>query len=298
MINSKELQNPIIFIGTGRSGTTILSEVIMRHPDLAYPSHYQEKFVKNSYVNLIRNIFENKFWTVYGQKRQLNKVNFLNKFAFRPSEGYKMWNYLTGEGLDFSRDFLIDKCASKERQQFIRNYFYKMIKYQNKKRLIFKVTGPTRISYLMSIFPDAYFVNIKRAKIPTISSFLKIDFWKSRGYDKIWWTGAYTKDEKQWAKDNTGNPILLTAFQIKKMVEISKYELEKYNPKYIEVNYEDFVGDKKKEVIKILKFLNLESNSSNCLSYLDNINIYKQNKTDDEYFNKKEIEDINNIFIQ
>lgn len=297
MADFKELQNPIIFIGTGRSGTTIISEIIMRHPDLAHPSHYQEKFVKYSFVNLFRNIFENKFWKIYGQKKQLNKVGFLNKLAFRPSEGYRMWNYLTGENIDFGRDFLIDKRVSKVRQQFIRKYFYKMVKYQNKKRLILKITGPSRISYLTSIFPDAYFVNIKRKSIPTISSFLKVAFWKSRGYDKFWWTGAYSEKEKLWAKENKDNPELLTAYQIKKIKEVTEIELEKVNPKCIEIEYEDFVSNKKKEVLKILKFLNLEGSAGNCLSYLEHINIYQQNKSDDEYFEKEKLRGINKIFM-
>jgi len=81
-----KIEKPIIFIGTGRSGTTVISEIIMRHRDIAFPSGYQRIFPKNPKINLLRNIYDNPFWRIYGQKKQLNKVSLINKFIFRQSK--------------------------------------------------------------------------------------------------------------------------------------------------------------------------------------------------------------------
>jgi len=62
------IEKPIIFIGSGKSGSTIISEIIMRHKDLAFPSNYQKMFFKNPKINIIRNFFDNKLWKIYGQK--------------------------------------------------------------------------------------------------------------------------------------------------------------------------------------------------------------------------------------
>jgi len=169
-----------------------------------------------------------------------------------------MWNFLTGPKTDFGRDFLLDKKADENRIHFIRNYFDKMVKYQNKVRLSFKLTGPARMSYLLSIFPDAVFVIVNRRIVPTISSFLKVDFWQDRGINKLWWIGAYTESEKKWAEENRNKASSLTAFQIKKVKQITMSECKKYKPKYIEVKYEDFVKNPHSEVLRILSFLNLE----------------------------------------
>jgi len=289
-----KIKKPIIFIGTGRSGTTIISEIIMRHRDLAFPSNYQEIFFMNPKINLLRNFFDNKFWKIYGQKKQLNKVSIINKYIFKPAEAYKMWDYLTGNDIDFSRGFLLNKKETKERVSFINNYFQKMIKYQNKKRLVFKITGPSRMEYLLSIFPDAYFIILKRKLVPTINSFLKVNFWKSRGLTKLWWTGAYSEQEENWANDNKVNPELLTAFQVKKLHEITKLECKKCNPNYIEINYEDFVKKPQEEIIRILDFVNLEVDVA-CLNYLKENKIYSRNKPDSEYFSEEELEKIDNI---
>ena len=66
-----------------------------------------------------------------------------------------MWNYLTGNDIDFSRNFLLNTDVPRERVHFIRNYFIKLMKYQGKNRFGFKITGPSRIRFLKQIFPDA-----------------------------------------------------------------------------------------------------------------------------------------------
>ncbi len=289
----KELRNPIIFIGSGRSGTTIISEIIMRHPDLAYPHNYLDKYYKYPNVNIIRSIFDNNFWQLMGKKRQLNKVSLFNDYYFRPSEGYKMWNYLVGDRIDFSRDFLLDSYIEEERVKFIRKYFYKMVKYQNRKRLVFKITGPSRISFLIKIFPNAIFINLKRNKIPTISSFLNVEFWKTRGMNKLWWTGAYSNEEKEWARINSGKAGLLTAFQLKKLDDITEIELNRYKPKYMEVNYEDFVVNPENEINRIINISSL--NFFEFDKYLKGIKIYNRNKKDSDYFSSRELQDIYRI---
>src|SRR6266487_866068 len=103
----ERISKPIIIIGSGRSGTTIISEIVFRHESLAWPSNYQEKFPSPPEINFLRNFFDNKFWCLHGQKPQLNKVSTFNKFLFKPAEAYNFWEYLTGPRIDFSRGFLI-----------------------------------------------------------------------------------------------------------------------------------------------------------------------------------------------
>jgi len=288
------IEKPIIFIGTGRSGTTVISEIIMRHRELAFPSNYQQVFFMIPEINLMRNIFDNKLWRMHGQKKQLNKVNILNRYIFKQDEAYKMWEYITGKNIDFSRGFLVNKKGTKKIINYIHSYFQKMIKYQNRARLTFKITGPSRMEYLLSIFPDAYFIILKRKPIPTISSFLKVNFWKSRGLKQLWWSGVYSDKEKKWVNEYKGDPLWLTTFQIKKIYEITELECKKCNPNYIEVNYEDFVKKPKEEILRILDFVNLDVDNA-CLKYLKDNEIYNRNKPDSEYFNKGELEKINHV---
>src|SRR5690606_31171260 len=98
------------------------------------------------------------------------------------------------------------------------------------------------------IFPDAHFVHLHRREIPVISSFLKVGFWKNRGSKQLWWRGAYTDEEIEWAEAYKDNAVMLTAFQIKKLKKLTEQEYQKHKPSFMEVSYEDFVVDPKKEL--------------------------------------------------
>ena len=287
----KALQRPIVFIGNPRSGTSIISEIIMRHRDLGFPSQYQNTYPDKPYVNYIRRIFDNPLWRIHGQKNQLNKVSPINGYIFMPVEGYPMWEHITDPEENFSRDFFMDKRPSASSTRSMRKFFAGMVRKQGKKRLAFKITGPSRIEYLSHLFPGAQFVRIHRNPVPTVSSLMKIGFWDSRGKYQLWWTGAYSEEEKAWAKANTDNPIALTAFQIKKITEVSDYEVQKINPDILDIHYEDFVKDPESIIRNILSFCDLSTDKA-CLDYLVKNKIFNQNKKDADYFDPESLETI------
>ena len=290
-----KIRKPIILLGTGRSGTSIVTDIIMRHKDLAFPSIYNDVFYKYPIINILRNVFDNPFWRVFGEKNQLNRVSILNNYIFRHSEPYHMWDYLTGEETDFSRNYLLNQTPDKNTINKIHEYFNKMLIYQNKKRLAFKLTGAPKIGYLKTIFPDARFIIFKRNFIPTLSSFLKVDFWKDKGYKQIWVKGAYRKNEIELANELKNSPLLLTALQLKKMNEVFDFEIQKHNPFKLIINYENFVDSPSLIIKKILSFLGLSEDMA-CFQFLNQKKIINRNKEDIEYFDKDELSSIKEIF--
>jgi len=288
------IKNPIFFIGAPRSGTTIISEIIFQHPDLAWPSHYQDKFPKQTNVNYIRRLTDNKCWRVAGNKEQLYDTSLLNKYSFKPSEAYQMWEYITGKEIDFSRGFLLDEKATENQKQFLRNYFTNLVKKQGRKRFAAKITGPPRIGYLLSIFPDAVFVLIRRKYVPTISSLLKVGFWKNLGKNRFWWTGPYNEMELEWAKQHENEASLLSAYQLKKINWAENLEIEKYHPNILEVHYEDFVTNPDNYISSILKHCDL-FHDKYIDQFLEKNPVVSRNKSDDEYFDKVTFEKINQV---
>jgi hypothetical protein len=288
------LKSPIIIFGTGRSGTTIISEVVFQHKDLAWPSNYQNKFPKIPEINYLRRLFDNKLWRLIGRKKQLYGSALYEKVLFKPGECYAMWRYLAGESVDFSRGFLLSEKAEPERKEFIRQYFAKLVEAQGKTRLAFKFTGPPRMGYLLSIFPDAVFIHIKREPIPTISSLLKIDFWRARGRKQLWWTGPYSSKEKKWAEENRDKPELMTAFQLKKIYWADQVEISKYKPTIMSVNYEDFTAEPEQYTRRMLEFCGLPYDKK-IYEYLDANPIVDRNKPDENYFDENLLKQIYEI---
>jgi hypothetical protein len=254
--NEHLLEKPIIIFGTGRSGTTVISDIIFHHEDLAWHSNYQELFPTFAGINYLRRLFDNGLWHLVGMNTQNNK-SFINQLYFRPIERYDFWEAVTGPRIDFSRNFLLNERATEEERRHIRTFFVKMVKYQDRERLAFKITGPSRMEYLQSIFPDAIFVQITRDPVATVRSWLEVQ-WSNQITDQLWWEGAYSEEELARAKEVSKDQALFAAFQYKKLMEATTYEIEKLNAKVYTACYEDFVKDPKHFIAKLMDHLQLK----------------------------------------
>ncbi|MBV9963019.1 MAG: sulfotransferase [Parafilimonas sp.] len=254
--NENLLEKPIIIFGSGRSGTTVISEIIFQHEDLAWHSNYQELFPKFAGINHMRRLFDNKFWRIIGMNTQNNR-SFSNYMLFRPIERYDFWEAVTGERIDFSRSFLLNEKATAEEREHIRTFFAKIVKFQKRKRLAIKITGPARMEYLMSIFPDAQFVLINREPVSIIRSWMEI-YWNEQITNQLWWQGAYTEDELKKAKELSSNKFLFAAFQYKKLMETTQQEIDKMHPDIYTASYEDFVKNPKAFINDMMQFLHLQ----------------------------------------
>ena len=150
------------------------------------------------------------------------------------------------------------------------------------------------MDFLSSIFPDARFVRIMRSPVPTVSSLLKISFWEDQDHSGLWWKGPYTNQEMEWVEEHKQDPVALTAFQIKKISDITDEEIKRVKPSLIEVQYADFVKDPENTIRQILEFVQLDEDKA-CFDYLKKNKIYNQNKKDEDYFTAKDLSTIREI---
>ena len=139
-----------------------------------------------------------------------------------------------------------------------------------------KFTGPARLQYLTSIFPDAIIINVLRAPVPTVRSWLEVGFWQRMGIDKLWWTGAYTPEEIAYAETIKNQPAIITAMQYRKLMETTEQEINKLGLNVYESRYEDFVKDPKTFINNMMQFMQLPP-SKYVDAYLENISVSNRN---------------------
>jgi len=189
-----QVYKPIFIIGVPRSGTTIIFEAFSVHEDLAWFSNMLGRFPDIPEISILNRLsFTN---VLRGNKRQNKAHSRLRNIFPYPTECYPAWKSYCGD--KFLYDYLIDQAASEnEKKRTVRNIL-KVIRYHGKKRFAAKITGPSRMNYISSIFPDAKFIHIVRDARAVVNSLMNVDFWtESDKLNKPWWENGLTADDME-----------------------------------------------------------------------------------------------------
>lgn len=240
-----EIRSPVFLIGMPRSGTSVLSESISLHEDLGWLSNYLNWFPSNPYLAILHRFTGIPIigWYLRGTKKQKNGLlPSIRRLLPYSAEAFPVWSMLCGR--KFLRDYLIGKKSSEQEREKTIAYIKTVLTCHGKKRFFAKFTGPPRIFYLRSVFPDACFVNVIRDPRAVVSSLMNVSFWRDGGgLEEPWWRNGFPEEYiKKW-ETHGKSPVALVALQWKRIVELTWQEKRLLpSDKYIEIKYEDFVS--------------------------------------------------------
>lgn len=250
------LDRPVFFIGAPRSGTTVTYEAFAQHRALGWLSNYSAMMPTFPLLNLLRRVFENRFYRIVGHKKQYGKTLPGNRFLPQTSECYEFWDHYSG--IDFSRDYLLGHKASEAQANRLRKVLANIVHYQARARLSAKLTGPPRIGYLNSVFPDGLFVHVVRDGRAVVQSLMNVGFWKAKGgFDGPFWKGGLTEEDLAYWKAHQ-DPRILAALQWRRIIDITDEESRQIAPeRLMTVRYEDFISDPHALTRRVFQFCGL-----------------------------------------
>jgi omega-hydroxy-beta-dihydromenaquinone-9 sulfotransferase len=255
-VEEPELRKPIFVIGVPRSGTTAFFEDFSRNLELAWMSNYSRMFPRLHAVNLLLNILDHDSLRMRGRKDQYGTKSLFNKVLPRPDEAYQFWNRYAHP--EFSVNYLLNTRATPSQIESTRRAVRSLVRYQGKSRFSAKITGPSRIGFLSTIFPDAVFIHIVRDGLAVTHSLLNIHFWqKNGGLESPWWQGGLSENYvNQWKK--TKDPAILAALQWKQIIEHAREEATKLrSSQYVEIRYEDYMNSRETLLSALFQKLDL-----------------------------------------
>ena len=289
------LKDPIFFIGFPRSGTTIIFETFVRNPEFGWLANYAEMWPRTIPANLLCRILDNRLIRLRGHKKQYGRVLLGNRFLPQPVEAYAFWDYFTG--INFSHDYLLGKSADAAACSRVRNALQRTMCYQGKCRFATKLTGPGRIHYLLSIFPDARFVHVVRDGRAAVESLMRVEFWREKGgLDAPFWANGLHADAlNDWEKSGR-DPVVLAAHQWKKIIETTRDEATaSASGCHIEVRYEDFVTASDAVINKLSEWDGLEQKASIVNTDIVKTGLSNMNRKYLDVFNHRQIATLNRI---
>jgi hypothetical protein len=245
----KKLEKPIIIVGTGRCGSTMLHRLLARHEHLGWLCTFNEVFPAQTWLSVFSNLYRVQ---VIGQ-------NLKNKPYFpKPFEAYKFWeHYLPG----FSRR---DKPQTAQdvpsgAVQPVRRAVEGVLRSQNRPRLLVKVTGWSRIAYFNKIFPDAVFIFINREHRSVVSSWVQAGWLDvtSPPDSPSWQWGPAPERYLQLWKELGAAPILSAAVKIKMDLDDIRLNIAQFPGRCLEIQYEDLITAPRETLHELFTFSEL-----------------------------------------
>jgi hypothetical protein len=260
-VSADRIERPIFLVGMGRSGSTMIFEVLAAHPDLGWFSNYCDVFSAWPGMALVSRLCDLSPVFRKAVTPSDQAAPWIDRFRVGPSEAYRLWQEMCGE--KFRYDYLLGVRATTEERARTRRAVRQVLRWQGKPRFAAKITGPPRMEYLSSIFPDAIFVHIVRDGRAVVHSLLNVDFWKDRGrLHEPAWGGGFPEPYRQRWEDLGRSPLVLAALQWRAVVEAARLEAEKLLPgQYHELRYEDFLGDPRQALQELCRTCDLRPSS-------------------------------------
>ncbi len=245
-MNKMEIKKPIIIIGTGRSGSTIFHKVF---------SHYNKLSWLTSFANNSPGSFKKHNLLLNSLDLPLLGPFLMRKYT--ADEGYKFWDHYSKGFSTPCRDLTEEDLSITSKKKTISGMSQLLTHSRN--RLLLKITGWPRITFLKSLFPDAKIIHVIRDGRAVTNSLINVRFWWGwRGPSNWRWGELSEEYNTEWIKYNKSF-IALAAIEwkiIMDALEVGKKDLTQNN--FLEIRYENLCENPLEEYKKVFEFSELE----------------------------------------
>ncbi|MCI0399036.1 MAG: sulfotransferase [Chloroflexi bacterium] len=245
-----KIEKPIIIVGTGRCGSTMMHRLLARHEDVGWLSTFNEVLPTFAWLSVFSNLYRLPWLG-----RKIKHLPFFPK----PFEAYRFWeHYLPG----FSRRDrpLTAEDVPAEGIAPVRRAVEQLLKFQNKDHFLIKVTGWSRMAYFDRIFSDALFVFLKREHRSVVSSWVQAGWLDvTSGLDEgSWQWGEVPADYRQLWEELGRGPLLSAAVKIQMDLDDIERNVTQFPERSYELQYEELIMQPEQTLRPLLAFCGLD----------------------------------------
>ena len=240
---------PVIIVGTGRCGSTLLHRLLALHDELGWLSPLNEVLPTQTWLSAFSNAYRLPL------PDRLREVKAFPK----PFEAYRFWeHYLPG----FARRDRPQTAADVPDAAIgpVRRATSRTLRYQRRARLLVKVTGWSRIAYFDRIYPDAVFVSLRRDPRSVVSSWVKAGWLDvtASPESQAWQWGAVPPTYLAVWRELGGGPLLSVALKIRLDLDDIAGNVALLPDRCHELSYEELIRDPRPSLLAICDFAGLD----------------------------------------
>jgi Sulfotransferase family len=236
-------------LGTGRCGSSLVHEILARHPDVGFVSNVDDRLAAFDLRGRGNRSIYRRVPTALTEKGRLR---------FAPSEGYRILGRRVSPALvDPVRDLVGDDATPWLAARF-RRFFEDRADAQGAPIFLHKFTGWPRARFIHRVIPEARFVHVVRDGRAVANSLLQMPWWRGYRGPEAWGLGPLPDPyRREWASAGRSFAVLAG---IEWKILIDAFEQTKAAVpagQWLDVRYEDLVTDPGGSVDAILRFLGL-----------------------------------------
>jgi hypothetical protein len=235
-------------LGTGRCGSTLLHELVARHPDVGFVTNIDDR-VGTSAAGRVQASLYRRLPAAATQK---------GRARLAPSEAYRALDREVSPVIaESARDLEAADAVPWLAERF-RRFFAERAASFGAPLFLHKFTGWPRARFIDRVLPETRYVHVLRDGRAVAASWLQTDWWRGHLGPSGWHFGplpdAY---EKEW--DASGRSfVLLAGLAWKLLIDaFDDARREIGDERWLELRYEDLLADPRGRTADVLAFLDL-----------------------------------------
>jgi hypothetical protein len=245
---------PILLLGPGRGGTTLLYKILSLHKDAAFVSNFDTHASATLLARpalqlsrMSRNLRRRAWFSPEGQA-YLRSRSMLKRLVPAPVEGEELYS-----SCGITLDEYLD-AGERKTHQALRNTFAGVQKRHRGSVVLLKRTANNRrIPLLHAAFPECRTIVLWRDGRAVTASLLEVHWWLDH---RVWWAGGKTPREMNLSRQGS---IEAAATNWVKEVEAIETGLARADARPVmQVRYEEVLARPEKTIAPLLEFIGLK----------------------------------------
>jgi len=236
-------------LGTGRCGSTLVHDLVARHPDVGFVSNVDDRAGR---------AVAGGRWNgaIYGWVPPSRTVK--GRLRFAPSEGYRILGKQVSPALVAPCRDLVAADATPWLAGRLEAFFAGTASAQGRPVLVHKFTGWPRAGLLDAALPRPRFVHVVRDGRAVANSLVQMPWWDGYRGPSAWsWGPLPSRYEVEWEASGRSFPVL-AGLEWKILIDaFDRARQAIADDRWLEVRYEDVLADPRSRIGDVLRFLGL-----------------------------------------
>ncbi|MGH2770024.1 MAG: sulfotransferase family protein [Actinomycetota bacterium] len=239
----------VFVLGTGRCGSSLVHEVLARHPDVGFISNAEDNLARLHLKGRWNNALFRATPAGFSEK---------GRVRFAPSEAYRLLDATVSPMISTPLRDLVAEDVTPWMEGRLRRFFEGRARAQAKPVFSHKFTGWPRAGFLHRIFPDARFIHVVRDGRAVANSWLQTDWWLGyRGPENWQWGPLPARYRQEWEASNRSFVTLAGICWKLLMDAFASARAAVPGSRWLEVRYEDILAEPQARFAELLSFQGL-----------------------------------------